>query len=654
MLFRLLGIVIFILPFIPLFTIFEGIKGIDYATTPSQWLLSLSIVLPIAWFGNVAVAEENADRIAGRLSAELQKTSPRLIAICFIAIATLLFLIAHFAFNYRPHLIDTIVQLFQAETFAAGRLKALTPPLPGFFMTQHMLMDEGGWYGQYPPGHPALLALAAVFGLPWLCNILLTLGTCAMLFLATRRMYSERNAQLLLVLMLFCPFLLFMGASFMNHVPTLFFVSTFLYCFVRWEQESNGIWIAAAGLALAAGFLCRPLSALAIGVPFAFFSLSVVSQSKRYLHILWGLLGFLSLASLFLLFNKLMTGDPFLPGYLKLWGESHGLGFHMSPWGKAHTPWTGLRNELTDLSTLHENLFESILPGMWPIAVFFIFYKKLSVWDKRLLIAFFALPSAYFFYWHRDAFLGPRFQYSSLAFILPLSARALIDGIPAASTTVLKIPGLFRGVRASHFLTSLVAISLLYTAAMGAPQRFGILATSLNTLKFDIRKAARDQGIERGLIFIAVSWGNRLLAQLREFGLSASLAQKAYSYADHCLLQELLLRVQSEKLPPAEFSREVEKILAREEKLVAPRLNEDPTLRLRAGVRLTRRCTEELRYDQQGYDVYMGSLRGNTPTLDGPYIVVRDLRDRNRQLMEKFPEYPAFLYREGNFTPIPR
>jgi 4-amino-4-deoxy-L-arabinose transferase-like glycosyltransferase len=653
MAFRLIGIALFILPFIPLFSIFKGIKGVDYATTPGQWLLSLSIALPIAWFGNTAISDERADRLASKLSAAFGKVSPRLIALSFIAIAACLFLLTHFVFNYRPHLIDTIVQLFQAETFAAGRLKAVTPPLSGFFMTQHMLIDAGGWYGQYPPGHPALLAVAAFFGAPWICNILLTLGTCGMLYLSTKRIYSESSAQLLLLLMLFCPFLLFMGASYMNHVPTLFFVSTFLYFFIRWEQDSRGIWITCAGVALAAGFLCRPLTALAIGVPFACFSLSIVSQSKRYLHILFGLFGFLSLASVYFLFNKLTTGDPFLPGYLKLWGESHGLGFHISPWGKLHTPWTGLRNELTDLSTLHENLFESLLPGMWPIALFFIFYKRLSVWDKRLLIAFFALPTAYFFYWHRDAFLGPRFQYSSLAFILPLSARALMTGIPAASNSFLKIPGLFRAVRASHFLTSLVAVSLIYTITMGVPHRFAIMATSLKTLKFDITKEAKDQGIERGLIFIAVSWGNRLLAQLREFGLPASLAQKAYSYADHCLLQELLVQSQAKGLTANELIKEVEAILAKEEKLVAPRLNNDPTLRLRAGVRLTRRCTQELRYDQQGYGVYMGSLRGNTPTLDGPYIVVRDLRKRNFELMKKFPNYPAYLYRDKKFTPIP-
>src|SRR5712664_2857151 len=70
-------------------------------------------------------------------------------------------------FRCRPVMVDEIVQLFQARIFAAGTVKAPPPALPEFLTTQHLIVDEHGWYAQYPPGHSALLALGLWVGASW-------------------------------------------------------------------------------------------------------------------------------------------------------------------------------------------------------------------------------------------------------------------------------------------------------------------------------------------------------------------------------------------------------------------------------------------------------------------------------------------------------
>ena len=98
------------------------------------------------------------------------------------------------------------------------------------------------------------------------------------------------------------------------------------------------------------------------------------------------------------------------------------MGFHTSPWGDSHTPLMGLRNELIDLGLLNSFLFEWAIPALLPLGAFLAMGLALRKWEGRLVLAFFAIPIAYFFYWHRDAFLGPRYLYEGLPFLMPLVA----------------------------------------------------------------------------------------------------------------------------------------------------------------------------------------------------------------------------------------
>src|SRR5205814_9638479 len=96
-----------------------------------------------------------------------------------------------------------------------------------------------------------------------------------------------------------------------------------------------------------------------------------------------------------------------------------------SPWGEPHTPWTGLGDQLLNVSMLNEYLFESPVPGLAAVGAFFALGLGERRWDRRLLLLFLSLPAASSFYSHPDSYLAPRFPHSGLVFLLPLTARAL-------------------------------------------------------------------------------------------------------------------------------------------------------------------------------------------------------------------------------------
>ena len=649
--FRAAGVLLLALPFLPVATIFGPYADTRGLFGPAGWVLGSTIFATGAWLAGMLAPPRllrALRRGGGALAVWLR---PAALPLVLAATGTVLVTIAVVVFHCRPVMVDEIAQFFQARIFAAGLVKSLPPALPEFFTTQHLIVDEHGWYAQYPPGHSALLALGLWAGAPWAVPIVLSLGTIAIAVAFTRRIYDEAVAQLTAALFLLSPFFLFMGASFMNHAPTLFFVSLAMLAFVRWEETGGGRWPLLWGAALGAGFLCRPVCAFATGGTMACFALPGVLRRRRWADVGLAAAAFGALAGSLLAFNWATTGHPFLPGYIKLWGASHGLGFHESPWGERHTPWTGLGDQLLNLSMLNEYLFETPVPGLAAVGAFFALGLGERRWDRRLLLLFLSLPAAYFFYWHRDSYLGPRFVHTGLAFLLPLTARAVVGLYGAARRRRFQFGDFGRPVRLIDGLTILVTACLLYSLLVGMPSRFRIYQTGVPSMKVDLVAKARAQGLRSGLVFVAVAWGNRLINGLRAAGLSASATEKAYRRADHCVLEELLRQARAEGWSGARLEERVRQA-ASPTPLAAVNLNGDATLRLEPGSRLTPACTDEIAYDREGFTLFLPHLNVNRPTLDGPWVVATDLRERNAVLRARYPELPAYLYRGERFLPL--
>lgn len=647
---RALGAVLLAVPFLPLRRLFGSLQGAGALVPPREWGLGIVVFGLSAWLMMlVAVGRLEA---LGRWPRLLEVGGQRTWIVGGLTALTVLLVSAStFAFRHSPLLVDSVVQLFQAKIFASGDVAAPAPPGGGFFVTQHMIVDGGRWYSQYPPGHPALLAAGVIARIPWLVPIIISVASAALIYRAAERMYGLRCARITLLLLVICPFFWFMGASHMNHVSSLFFISGFLYLFVRWEDGGSWVWAAGAGAALGAAALCRPLTAAAAAVPFLAFALA--SEHRR--HVTVAAVGFAAVASIYLVYNARLTGDPFVPGYIELWGESHGLGFHETPWGARHTLLAGLRNELLDLALLDLYLFEWPVPALLPVGASFAAGWTLERWDRQMLAAFLALPAAYFFYWHRDDFLGPRFFYSGIVFLLPLTARSLLEMSERLRGRTFQLGNLFWPVNAGAWVAMVLLLCAGYAVLYGVPQRFRVYATGLPGMKTDIRREARRAGIDGGLVFVKVSWGNRILAKLRSYGVPAGLTVKAYRNVGHCRLDGLLRRASAEGWRTREVSRALASAIVDEEELVrAGRLNRDRTLRLEEGRMLAPQCKAEIRYDQSGYTNYTPHLVANDPDLSGRYVIARDLRSLNPTLLRRYPDRPAFLFDGDTFQPLER
>ncbi len=213
-----------------------------------------------------------------------------------------------------PNSADEYAYLISAQLFAEGKLSVPSPTPPEFFHTTHMVND-GKYYGKYPPGWPGILMLGVLVRAPWIVNPLLGALTVALLYVMARRFFARGVAAVALVPLVANPFFIFNSASYFSHASCLFFITLFMYGFLSaWEEPERKVHFVVMGLAAGMALLIRPFTAVAALAPFALY-LGVRLWRTRGWRTLGGQ-GALAIGTcavgvvVFVGYNYLQTGDP--------------------------------------------------------------------------------------------------------------------------------------------------------------------------------------------------------------------------------------------------------------------------------------------------------------------------------------------------------
>jgi len=213
------------------------------------------------------------------------------------------------------HSFDENSYLFQAHTFAEGRMgrpvKAEEWPLRDWWV----LYRDGRAYSKYPPGYPALLAIGAKLGDPSVVNPLLTAGSLLVLFLAFVLLFGPPVALLTTLVLGSNSYWLGYGASFHSQSASLFWVAIAFFGVVvayRDSGERTGwrehlLW----GLAVGALLTTRPLDGFCLALAIA------AASPRRFFAGPWVISAALASAGVLTLFtyNYVQSGVFALAAY---------------------------------------------------------------------------------------------------------------------------------------------------------------------------------------------------------------------------------------------------------------------------------------------------------------------------------------------------
>jgi hypothetical protein len=615
-----------------------------------HWVLWFPPVLLIA-FLLARVSPRGVDGVVLLARGALLAPRPWMFALtCAAATIGLSLYFGWTMFGWRPVTGDEFSQGWQASLLAQGRLFARAEANSEFFSTTQSLAVDGRWFSQFPVGGPALLALGALVGAPWLVNPLLAaiaIAAAYWFFAAASDEMTARGATLLFVL---SPFVVFMAGSRMNHVGTLAFLCVALAAVAAWTRATSPRlrhgFAALCGFAVGVAATIRPFDALVYGACVGAFQLHAAwKRPELRASVLSGVAAGAIPVALLLAANHATTGGALAFGYDVLNGPEHRPGFHMTPLGYEHTPKLGLYMLSVYLMKLDIGLMSWPIPALLPVVLVLALQRRATRWDHLMLAILAGVCIGYAAYWSESYFMGPRFLFVAIPVVLLYTAR-----MPAVMNERLRSPTMRR------IVTLLIPLCLLVTWAM-PPGLFGVarlarfyrIGPSAATL---IHEATVRSSVSNAVIFVPEGWHARLAARLRALGARPLFAELAASQYDACTLQQALDRAEAlpASTPPDARLQSVVQLASRDAR-------PQPLANLSGGDQVSlvpNRALPPICATEMGqlsfFGVNIAELMSHERLdadgrLGGRVVYARDFGARNERLRGRFPDRAWYVAR---------
>ncbi len=319
--------------------------------------------------------------------------------------------------------------LFQAWLFLQGDLKEQCPIIVKSFFHRMIVCDEAlGWFSRYPPSHSIWIMPGVAIGYPHLMTVLAAFVAVYYLIRTGERLGVSVVVTACLILI--SPYFWLMQGSILSHTSGLAATAIMVWAYLVWLQDKKIFFAAVAGLAWAFLFLNRTYTAFLIAIPFAIDALVRFYYTRSW-HNFKGTFVFACCsgtgAIFFLLYNYLMSGDPFMPTYL-LYDPEDGLGFGQRHSIKnvsvIHTPQKGLEYIWNNLTTLNVRLY-----GFFG-SLFVLLGLTIIGWKQKISPMFFSATLlvwiGYGAFWFEGiGWVAPVYWYETLVFITLLAGMGI-------------------------------------------------------------------------------------------------------------------------------------------------------------------------------------------------------------------------------------
>ena len=367
--------------------------------------------------------------------------------------------VGHGVLQQTPITDDGDCYRFHARILAKGQLTAASPPDRSFY-DNIFLINNGRWYSQYSPGHPAALVPGVWLGDPWTVPPLLAALTVLLVAAATRRLYGRLAAAVAAALLATSPFLAGISGTLLAHSSALAALALCLWLGLEATRSNHRrARILALGCALAYGVavLCRAVPAVLVGGPL----LLLLARRLARCGDLWRrmapfALGGVAMLGLQLWLNWRMNGHPLVSGYQAYWEPIEGMrspfGFGPTLWNIVHTPERGLAAACHNLVRLNAWLLGWPLSLALPVAGLALTFRRAT---SRWLLVGGTLTSLVlvFYFWPGIREVGPVLLAETLVVWLPLAGVGVAAGsarwrrgalAAAAASIVLAVPTFYR------------------------------------------------------------------------------------------------------------------------------------------------------------------------------------------------------------------
>jgi Dolichyl-phosphate-mannose-protein mannosyltransferase len=261
-------------------------------------------------------------------------------------------------------------------------------------------------------------------------------ATVVLVFLVGRTLYGRRVGLVAALFMAVMPYHVIVTRQVLLDGPMVFYATLSLYLIVRYSQNQQRPWLLAAGAAMGLTFLSKETSVVLLGSFYAFFA--VTPEIRVRIRDIAGSLAVMGAVVIAFPVATSLGGKPETGGHYLAYQlfrrPNHDWGFYVSVVPKAIGP-------LVLVAAL------AGLVVMW----------KRRTWRETLLMAWIAIPVAFFQLWPVKGF---QYLLPTAPAVAVLAAWAIVRGLGASGTGGRRI----RGPSLAVVAVAVTAVSLLVPA----------------------------------------------------------------------------------------------------------------------------------------------------------------------------------------------
>lgn len=374
--------------------------------------------------------------------------------------------INYFIFPYYSNNHDEGVYIFQAKMLVEGNIYLKNNEYSNFFDMWFIINDGEKIYPRYTPIHSLILSIFYILFKDMRIAIGIISGTSLIfLYLVTKELYNndnDNNIDIPIFATLIClssPLFLIISSTYLSYTTSFLLSLIFIYFFIKSLKEHSVDSTSLrnpliSGMSLGLLFFDRPYDAILVGTPFILYLIYVTYKNARenikngngrdsdirnnikLKKLFIGSISFLSIFLIALLYNNLLTGDPFLFPFSK-YEPLDTIGFGI----KRVSPYSPVYLFTIDSSIYATKTFIYQLLFNWTVGGIFLIFsitilRKFSIYEKLLLILFVSIIIGNFIFWGPYHILkwensmnmfGPIYYFNLLLPISIISGRIISD-----------------------------------------------------------------------------------------------------------------------------------------------------------------------------------------------------------------------------------
>ena len=404
-----------------------------------------------------------------------------------------------------PHIPDEVAYVLQAKWLAAGKLYQAIPKHAEHFTVPFTFIQDGKWFSIYPIGWPLLLSVGEALGSAWMVNPLFGGAASLLTYLVGAELYGRSVGLLAALFFALSPMSALMFGSLLSHGSAATMILLSLWLLLVGARTANVAAMFGAGFALGYAFSIRPLTAVALAIPFALFGLHRFARGTRFRLATAAIAGVLGGAVPALVTNHFVTGDAArfaytATGAIELSLENLQFGIDLMDATFAHVP--------TSLLGWGWTLFDGWPSLALPLAcVPFLVWHRTSTRDVFLAATLGVLIAVYaFHYLHGMHGYGARFLFEAYFALHLLTARGvqLLPDLAARTAADVRL-------RAGHVLVAVPLLFLIGSAATSLPARLELFA-EYNSVSGALERQIRKLDVRRALVLLQraewLAWGD--------------------------------------------------------------------------------------------------------------------------------------------------